>query len=368
MFLTGNFPYIEHLDQLREKVGHHPEVRFNTHDNGFTTVCYMIGNAELWSGEDAGWVQECRGITFAPDGKVASRPLHKFFNVNERPETQHGSIDWTLLSRRSDKRDGSMITPVLVDGKVCLKSKKSFTSDVAWAAQRYVDMRQRYKNFCRELLTNGMTPIFEYTSPKARIVINYKSETLTLLHVRNNITGNYMDDITLHNLATQWQIPVVDAYPAGNMEYFFNEVEHGENFEGYVFQFKNGDMVKLKSKWYLNLHHNVVFLSERRVAEMVLEETLDDFKSFLVGGGSFDSLKRVEEIETIISHDLAILEIEVEALVNARKEVSKKDFAIELCKHPLFGLAITLFDDRDPKYKEHYTKWILKEKFGLDQV
>ena len=265
MFLEGKFPRIEHIEQLREKVAHCPEIRFTQHPNGFTTACYMIGNNDLWEDPNSDWIKECRGITFDRSGFIAARSLHKFFNVGERPTTQRGLIDWSLARRAMDKRDGSMISPVMVDGKVQVKSKKAFTSDVAVLAQAFIEAHANYYRFCEVCAEIGATPVFEYTSPKARIVLNYGVEDLILLHIRYTVSGEYFDDASLRHLASNWDIPVVDTYPLDNgVHAYLDNLDTAENMEGYVFQFANGDMVKAKCKWYLDLHRKIVFIRKKR--------------------------------------------------------------------------------------------------------
>jgi tRNA splicing ligase len=79
-------------------------------------VSYMIGNKELW---DDPLARECRGITFdAETGDCICTPFEKFFNVGEREETQEHVLPWNNIKHVYEKRDGSMLTPVLIDGKV----------------------------------------------------------------------------------------------------------------------------------------------------------------------------------------------------------------------------------------------------------
>jgi RNA ligase len=268
-----------------------------------------------------------------------------------------------------DKRDGSMINPVIINGQVLVKSKKSFTSDVAILAQAYIDTHPSHQDLCKILLSDGYTPTFEYTSPKARIVLNYGKEELVLLHVRHNITGEYLGDSYIRAIAETFDVPVVDTYSLDNgVHSYLDNLDTLENMEGYIFQFENQDMVKAKCKWYLDLHHSVTFLSERRVAEMVLDETIDDFKSYLADTDSTDSLKRVEEIETQVSHFITLIEIAVEEMAEEHRGWIRKDFAIKHHKHPLFGMVIKFLDGREPDYKEYYRKNLLKDQFGLDQV
>lgn len=59
--------------------------------------------------------RECRGLIFDLDGKIMSRRLHKFFNVNERDETLASKIDLSQPHVILEKLDGSMVTPIFVD-------------------------------------------------------------------------------------------------------------------------------------------------------------------------------------------------------------------------------------------------------------
>lgn len=370
MFLSNDiFPKIEHLDDILPKVSHLPEIRHIIHPNEYHTLCYMISNKDTFSDEFASYAKECRGITFYPSGKIANRHLHKFFNVNERDDTQKHLLNWNNVNNVSDKRDGSAIFPIIVKNKIVLKSKKSFTSDVAKLANDYISEKHNYHNFCYELLENGFSPIFEYTSNKARIVINYPQDNLTLLHIRNTITGAYMEPSNIQVLAKKYFIPVVDYYPYHNLtDYFFDSLEFEKDFEGYIFQFNNGEMVKAKSKWYLELHHSVVFLNERSVAEMVISETLDDYKSYLRESNSIQTLEKVEMIEKQISEYLTKLEDEVEQIYKENNHLQRKDFAIKYSKHKLFGLLMPFFLGLEVNYKEWFRKNKLKELFTTQQV
>lgn len=369
MFINDDFPRIECLNDILPHIAHLPEIRLNVHENGFSTLCYMISKHDTFSGEHAAFARECRGITFYPDGKIASRTIDKFFNVNERESTQRNVLPWDMVIRIMSKLDGSMITPVLVDGKILLKSKKSFTSDVALLAQEYINDKPGYIAFCKELLMNDMTPTFEFTSPKARIVLNYKTDALTLLHIRHNASGAYVSIDILEAMARPFRVPVVEDYPiTENMDYYFDSVEHDTDIEGYVIQFKSGLMVKLKTKWYLQLHRNVVFLNERDIAEMVLSETLDDYKSYLNETDSQISIKNVEAIENIVCDAITQVEIDVEQMVNENKHLDKKGFAMALKHNPIFYLAMKLYEGKEPDYKEWYRKRKLKQTFTSTQV
>ena len=141
------FPVVTDLELFKVGVGDKPEIRFMQQDNGTTIVSYIISDESTF---DNGYALECRGITFNADGKIISRNLHKFFNVNEKPRTQVNLLDWTKVTRVAAKIDGSMICTVnhpSVLGNFSLKSKKTFTSDVAVSAAKWISDNHNYLDF-----------------------------------------------------------------------------------------------------------------------------------------------------------------------------------------------------------------------------
>lgn len=360
------FPNITHIDELKEKVSHLPEIRFNTHDNGFTTVCYMISDGNTFFSENKEWARECRGITFNREGKIAARPMHKFFNINENVETQKNNIDFSKIVRRMDKLDGSLITGVLVDDKVILKSKKSFTSHIANLANQFIADKLNYKQFCYSLQKAGFTPDFEFTSNKAKIVLNHKDEQLTLLHVRNNVTGEYMSSDFLEFWSNTFNIPLVKEY-FKPWSFFEDIIENGRGVEGFVFQLEDGSMFKYKTKWYLDLHHVITFRSERSIVECILSETIDDIKSKFLEVEDFDSIKKINELEQRVTNDLVKIENKIDRLVSDNKHLERKEFAIQFRHHKYFGLLMNTYLDKEVDIKEFYKKNYLHE-FSLNQI
>ena len=52
-----------------------------------------------------------------------------------------------------------------------------------------------------------------------------------------------------------------------------------EGVEGWIVQTDDGDMWKVKTKWYCDLHHSVTFTRWRDVARAVLADQSDDLKA-----------------------------------------------------------------------------------------
>lgn len=360
---------IINLDEFRSHIADKEEIREMDMKHGLKSFCYMVSAENTF---DNDFARECRGIVFDGD-RVVGRPLHKFFNVNEREETQVHNLDWSKVVRVMDKRDGSMIHTVIVGDQVLLKSKKSFDSDVAVMATKWVADRPNFQEFFHKIAQWNCTAIFEWTAPDARIVLHYPTAELRLLHVRENETGTYWEFDTLELAAGRYGIGLVDEPGVSGTKFNMLEMDHMlelaktiEGIEGWVLQFENGDMVKLKTQWYLERHRAMTFLRERDIAEAVLNESLDDLKALLVGEGV--DITEILKIESDVITEIRWLEAEVESIYERRKHLTRKDFAIEHNGHRLFGLLMSKFIGKEPDVKGFFEKNMLKDQFSLRQL
>ena len=365
-----NFPKISHINDLLPHINGKPELRFIPQkcgdETGWLTVCYMISGNDTFNTDFA---RECRGITFNSQGNIASRPFHKFFNIGERESTQKNNLPWDDVHCVMEKLDGSMITTCIGNNKVYCRTKKTFDSDTAKFAQSFLDTKENIQNLCRYLNSKGLSPIFEYTSPTMRIVVNYTEENLQLLAIRELVSGAYLPRSVVSEFAADFSVdvvPVLDIEPAD----IFNTIANLENCEGYIVQFNNGDMVKLKSEWYMSLHHTCVFKRTRDIAEMCLDETLDDFKGYLKDSAAGESLAKVLDIEKIVAADILDITSKVDALYEEHATLSRAELAAKFKKHEFFSLIMKRVDTADisEHIKKYYRRNILKDKFGLEQV
>ncbi len=218
--------------------------------------------------------RECRGIKFYPDGKIAARPLHKFFNVGERPGSLPEDIDWTRPHHLVEKLDGSMVNPV--GGRVGwrLTTRKGLTA-VARAAEKYLTLG--HLKLFDELATINFTPTLEYIGPTNQIVVRYDTHRLVLLAARDMITGEYAPRDQLMWWATKLDVPLIsqscelpcDDFTSDPVVLRADERE----IEGWVVLFDDGERYKIKTDRYLRLHRALDATSrERLVLELVLRD------------------------------------------------------------------------------------------------
>jgi RNA ligase len=369
VFQQQHFPRIEHIRDLQPFVSDLSEIRFFEQSNQTIIACYLVAKEDTFNTPHA---RECRGITFdAVSGKIICRPLHKFFNINERPDTHYEVLPKVdRIVRMMDKMDGSMLSPALVQGQIDFKTKKSFESDVAQSAKRWVfdPKRKQYVEFCLSLLHAGLTPIFEYVSPSARIVLIYETEMMTLLHVRDQITGAYLalDDPFLKDLIARYDIPCVQSVSSERFTTLMDDLKVLELIEGFVVQYDDGHMVKAKTEWYLKLHRSVTFLRERDVAELVVLEKIDDLKSAIAEIQG--QMAHILEIEKDVVKRLTEIEDTVDTIYEEIKDLDRKTVAIRYLNHPYFSLIMTRYAKKEVDYQGFFLRHLLTVHYTLNTI
>ncbi len=219
--------------------------------------------------------RECRGLIFYPDGRIMSRPFHKFFNVNERDETQLNKIDMSQPHVLMEKLDGSMIRPVMLNGHVRLGTKMGVT-EVAMNAEVWLAAQADYEQklqFLEIMMADNKTPIFEWTSRKNQIVIDYVDDDLILTAIRDNFTGEYVP----FNRHVPFNVVPVYGSVEGNLGDYIARAREREGREGDIIRFADGHMLKIKNDWYVRIHKTVDKIRfDRHIVDLILNEEIDD--------------------------------------------------------------------------------------------
>jgi T4 RnlA family RNA ligase len=358
----SKFPIINHLNDLLPHIQDNPQFRVAPQPNGTTVVCYMLQDEDTFTGANEEHAKECRGITFHSDGSVASRTLHKFKNVGESEETKPDLIPWDRVVRVLSKLDGSMITPVLfADGSIGCKTKKTFTSNEAIAATEYLNRDRRKFEHVREWLRAGFTPTFEWTSPRFPIVLTYEQDELTLLHIRKNDTGEYLLKAIDRIMPPLFPFSIVP-----NLRDKFKDprellelAKTAEGIEGWVIQTDDGEMYKIKTAWYVQLHKTCSFLRERDVVEMVLDDKFDDLLGAFALTGRTAEAEKAKRIRREVLDRVANIQQQVSEVVTAGQGLTPKDMALQHQGHELFGLIMSSFRGKEVDYYDWFKKQFL---------
>lgn len=329
-------------------------------DHVYDGVTYRVFTYRLASYSDfrLPGALECRGHTFRLDETpvLVSLPMEKFFNVGENPMTMN--LDWEKVVRVDDKRDGSLISTVAVEGiNFILKSKTSFTSQQARDAMALLatpEYTALYLHLSR-LVFNGYTVNMEYTAPTNQIVLGYKDAELRVLNIRCMETGNYLP-LDASGIPPQY---LVDTYYFDVNDLWVDKARTEVGIEGYVLWFENGMKAKLKTDWYSNLHlQKEQITNPRRLFESVLMEQSDDLKTLFLEDPQ--SIQRIEEMEVKAKTLYNRLHKLVDDFYQANKHLSRKDYAIlgqqVLKADGVFSQAMNLYLEKDMGLREHLIK------------
>ena len=275
------FPKIQTIQDVLPHIQGRDEFVVAERDS-YTVINYVVSMSDTFemSGPNdlTGAIRrECRGLIFDKAGVLISRPFHKFFNVNEREETQMNVIDLGQSHVIMEKMDGSMIRPLVVNGCLRLATKMGVT-EVAMAAEVYLASRKdsgEIMNWMERCVKIGLTPIFEFIAPTNQIVISYSKSDLVLLAIRHNETGNYLveQNSTPSGLT---RVPVYGSVE-GNLADYVARQRAAEGREGDIIRFADGHMLKIKNDWYVRIHKTVDKIRfDRHIVELILHEEIDD--------------------------------------------------------------------------------------------
>ena len=343
------FPVIEHIDQVRAAIQDYPE--FIVADRGHMLVVNYNVNLENTFGDptdpQAQIRRECRGLKFdAQTGSIIARPYHKFFNVNERAETQANSLNLAEPHQILEKLDGSMIHAVPVGREFRFCTKMGIT-DVSLPVEEFVVRNPRYYQLVRDMYELGTTAIFEWCSPQQRIVIDYGHDQLILTAIRDTVTGVYWIYDNLRAIGTEYNVPVVGqlAGTMANMEHLIAHTRDLVDVEGYVVRWANGHMTKIKADHYVLLHRTKDQVRlEKSVVELLVSERADDVKPLL----DSKDLEKFVQFENDFWHGVDQTTVQLEEVyAQGNRYESRRDFAVEFVTQQPAHLRPLLFSMRN---------------------
>ena len=276
--MNYKFPTIRHIDDVLPHIEGRDEFLVAEREFG-TVINYMVQMPDSFdmSGPDdlTGAIRrECRGLIFWPDGRIMSRPFHKFHNVGEREETQINEVDIRQPHVIMEKMDGSMIRPIVQNGDLRLATKMGL-SDQALQAEQWLQEHSHSDHLIQWLrwsVDTETTPIFEWVSPKNQIVLHYDESDLVYLGSRDNETGEYymFDDVPF---------TVVPRYGSLNCSFseYIERQRVAEGREGDIIRFNTGHMLKIKNDWYVRIHKALDRVRfDRNIVDLIINENLDD--------------------------------------------------------------------------------------------
>lgn len=322
---------------------------------------------------------ECRGTMFEITDpsiepvqaiRLVSLPMEKFWNLNENPATMN--LDLSQVVEIQVKADGSLISTYLhkVGSRDVLgiKSKTSLDSDQVNSVYKYLMQaeKQEVATELFQLALSKYTVNMEWCAPDNRIVLGYIEPKLITLNIRDNVSGAYVDrdDVQLipfPAVRENW----IESVQFSSIGDFINDIPDMPDVEGFVLRLSSGQRVKIKTNWYLALHHTRDSInSDRRLYETVLAEASDDLRALFFNDPLV--LDRIEKMEAFVEEKFKKLSSEVDNFYEANKQLSRKEYAIlakqQLDRHA-FRIAMERYIGREISIKQYMSsKW---KEFGV---
>jgi len=212
--MNYEFPYITNISDVLPAIQGRDEFVV-AEKEGYTVINYNVMMADTF---DCNIRRELRGIIFdTATGDIIRRPFHKFFNVNEREETQDHVVDMSQDHRILEKLDGSMIAPFIVNGQLIWGTKMGAT-DVAEPVDDFATLNEEYGIFARFTISRG------YMKLKCQWYLQIHKAKEAILQDRNIvelILDEKLDDIKAH-------LPAEDRFELGRFEHLFNIEVYGQ--------------------------------------------------------------------------------------------------------------------------------------------
>ena len=274
----------------------------------------------------------CRGLVTDDMGRIVARPFKKFFNMEEGKHTPTSEFDVY------EKMDGSLIIVFWYDGGWVVASRGSFTSEQSLASERI---------FFDELDHNfsiGITYLFEFTAPWNRIVVDYgEKSNLTLLGAIRTDDGDEAPWEVLKGIGDGAGCDVVKKYD-GITDYFTLKGMIGNNAEGFVIRFSNGDRMKIKGEEYLRLHKIMTEVSTKSVWDVLSNG--DDMEGLLKDVPD-EFYSKIKEYERELLGEYNKIETISTTRFNEFKHLNKKEYAEQVKFNKYNSVLFSMYDGKD---------------------
>jgi len=191
------------------------------------------------------------------DGELVAAGLPKFTNWGENPDNfpVPTSLTGTTLV---EKLDGSLLIVSQYKGQLILRTRG--TSDASRLDNGYeLELfRQRFERALKwqTPATWGVSLLFEWVSPKQKIILNYGDQPnwyIVGIVNHDDYSLHSQSDLDLWGKTYGFERPVTYDFPS--IDAFLANVDEWKGKEGICIYSKNGQAIhKVKSAWYLALH------------------------------------------------------------------------------------------------------------------
>lgn len=242
-----------------------------------------------WDAYDC-FYRECRSVVIdVLNDCLVLTPFRKFFNINEREETQlpivQKKIENAVRVEITDKLDGSLCSARWYKNDLIMSGSQALDTNNSYRLVNYYHWMFSHNNAVQMIKDyQDYTFIFEGIFPDDVHVVQYNEQMfgLHLLGMRRVADGKELSYKEVVEVAEKYDVPHVKIFDMTFEEAYQDALNDGRKAnegEGYVIDV-DGQKYKLKYNDYVMLHHALCkMVSPNAIIAAIREGRWDDFYS-----------------------------------------------------------------------------------------
>lgn len=351
------------IQKLFFEQGHEEAIRFLSEELAIKVKDYgdyfLLDYNQIDSPKTNEYVVECRGLTVDKNGRILARAFPRFFNWGEAPETTVG-FEFSR-AKVMEKADGSLIKvyfnpytgrwEIGTRGTALAEGPHDFYESFRHAVLEdgFGVTEEEFQRFFNHNIAIDSTYVFEYTSPKNRIVTRYTKPEMVLLGINDNVNCGFrlpteLDIAMLYEFSDN--VRSVKLYSYDSVDEMLESTNDLPNLEeGYVlYDMESGVRIKVKSLKYVEVHRirGEGKPTPKSICTLILENEQDEFLAYF---------PEFRDLFTPYEDKLKEIHLTLVQAWDAYKDLeSQKDFALAV--KDLTGSSI-LFTMRNKKISLH---------------
>jgi len=316
-----------------------------------------------------------RSSMWDQDGNLISAGFKKFFNLTEQPNLIPDPYDIKKCSIR-EKIDGSCLIVSRYKDKLITRTRGTFDARTLDNGDEIDYLIKKYpKAFANIVIAYGeYSMIYEWVSPKNKIVIDYgKEPDIYLTGIINHNDYTYTSQKELEYYGGTFDVKTTPFYTFDTFPNLLKAVEAFRGKEGVcVYYNRDQDIKKVKGVQYLTLHAFKNEVNLKNLVDLFLEYDKPSYNDFLARiEANFDyecmqmAMRFVSEIADADKHVQKIIE-HMWTFTDPLKYIDRKEAAEKIIsaygKTGRSGCAFSILDGMSINDKQY--KNLLFQKLG----
>jgi hypothetical protein len=304
------------------------------------------------------------------DGSLVSGSYKKFFNFEEKPAIDpfNGELSNTTVI---EKLDGSTLIVSRFGGETIMRTRGTVDARLAMLNGDEVEYfrQEKFRYFFATFESmdyQDKTVLFEWVSPRNRIILDYGTEPdLYLTNIVNHHDYSLTPQKQLDEMAPAMGFKRPKLFNFPSIKAMLTDVKALEGYEGVCMYYNNDQNIrKVKGTQYLRLHAFKSNLSLKNLAELLyhynVPKTAEEFLGIIEKEYDFEC---AQAAKPVVRDMWSILESFVTDIANVgtfvitHKDLDQKSFALKI-----------MSDFKDKKYLTAFGFSMRRDAFNMNDT